>query len=136
MRALRRTPLLPPGWGLGRPSCSGIGASTVVRAAVSSAGPGHGGGRGSVLAQTGFCQLRHFSEVFGRVATPLVEEDRRLLPPPIDPGLSRRSLLDERVQGCACACVGLCGLACGCACWNVCCAAHRMDEGVYALGTR
>eukprot|EP01043_Picozoa_sp_COSAG02_P005696 COSAG02_NODE_156_length_33065_cov_17.208336_5_plen_183_part_00 len=40
----------------------------------SSAGPGHGGGRGSVLAQTGFCQLRHFSEVFGRVATPLVAE--------------------------------------------------------------
>eukprot|EP01043_Picozoa_sp_COSAG02_P034732 COSAG02_NODE_2445_length_8843_cov_21.333143_7_plen_134_part_00 len=57
MMTLRRTPLLPPGWGLGRPSCSGIEASTVVRAAVSSAGPGHGGGRGSVLAQTGFCQL-------------------------------------------------------------------------------
>jgi hypothetical protein len=113
MMALRRTPLPQPGWGLGRPSCSGIGASTVVRAAVSSAGPGHGGGRGSVLAQTGFCQLRHFSEVFGRVATPLVEEDRRLLPPPIDPGLSCRSLLCERVR--ACACVGLCGLACVCA---------------------
>jgi hypothetical protein len=65
MMALRRTPLLPPGWGLGRPSCSGIGASSVVRAAVSSAGMLLAGGRRSVLAQTGFCQLRHFSEVFG-----------------------------------------------------------------------
>ena len=47
---------------------------------------------------------------------------------PDRPGLSRRSLLGERVQGHACACVGLCGLACGCACWNVCCAAH-IDGG-------
>ena len=63
MMALRRTPLLPPGWGLGRPSCSGIGASSVVRAAVSSAGMLLAGGRRSVLAQTGFCQL-----MFGRVS--------------------------------------------------------------------
>ena len=60
MMPLRRTPLLPPGWGLGRPSCSGIGASTVVRAAVSSAGMLLAGGRRSAALQIAFCSAGHF----------------------------------------------------------------------------
>ena len=60
MMALRRTPLLPPGWGLGRPSCSGIGASSVVRAAVSSAGMLLAGGRRSAALQIAFCSAGHF----------------------------------------------------------------------------
>ena len=57
---LRRTPLLPPGWGLGRPSCSGIGASSVVRAAVSSAGMLLAGGRRSAALQIAFCSAGNF----------------------------------------------------------------------------
>ena len=85
MMALRRTPLLPPGWGLGRPSCSGIGASSVVRAAVSSAGMLLAGGRRSAALQIAFCSTGAFFAVLCRSAASPVEEDRRLLPPPIDP---------------------------------------------------
>ena len=60
MMALRRTPLLPPGWGQGRPSRAGIGASSAAGAAASAAGARHGGGRRYVVTQTAFCQLRHF----------------------------------------------------------------------------
>ena len=38
MMPLWRTPLLPPGWGLSRPSRAGIGASTAARAAACGAG--------------------------------------------------------------------------------------------------
>ena len=65
MMPLRRTPLLPPGWGLSPPRCASIGASSAAGSAASAARAGHGGGRGSGVAQTAFCQTRHFSEIFG-----------------------------------------------------------------------
>ena len=45
----------------------------------------------------------------------LVEEDRWLLPPPIDLALFAVAFLRERARGRTCACGGLCGLACVCA---------------------
>jgi hypothetical protein len=80
---LRRTPLLPPGRGLGRPSRSSIGASTAARAAGGGAGLLLDGGRGSAALQIAFCQLPPFVMICtGVVATP-VEADWWLSPLPI-----------------------------------------------------
>ena len=84
MMALRRTPLLTPGWGLSPPSRSGVGASGAAGAAGGGSGPRDGVGRGSVALQIAVCQLRHFLIVFCAFAAALVEKDRRLLPPPIN----------------------------------------------------
>jgi hypothetical protein len=83
MMTLRRTPLLPPGRGLGRPSRSSIGASTAARAAGGGAGLLLDGGRGSAALQIAFCQLPPFVMICtGVVATP-VEADWWLSPLPI-----------------------------------------------------
>ena len=115
MMALRHTPLLPPGWGLGRPSCSGIGASSAVRAAVSAAGPGHGGARGSGVAQTTFCQTQHFCEVV-RVLQRTRRGGPAAVATTIDPNSSCRSLFCASRSGrVRVRRVASCGLACVCA---------------------
>jgi hypothetical protein len=58
--ALRRTALLPPGWGPGRPRRTSIGASSAVGVAAGGAGMLLARGRGSGVAQIVFRQLTHF----------------------------------------------------------------------------
>ena len=81
MMPLRRTPLLPPGWGLIPPSRSDIGASSTVGAAGGGAGMLLAGGRGPAALQIAFCRLPHFSAVFYRSVASAIEEDWWLLPP-------------------------------------------------------
>ncbi len=83
MMPLRRTPLLPPGWGLIPPSRSDIGSSSTVGAAGGGAGMLLAGGRGSAALQIAFCQPRDFLLVFCVFVVALVEEDWWLLPLPI-----------------------------------------------------
>ena len=65
---LRRTPVLPPGWGLSPRSCASIGASSAAGAAGGGAGMLLAGGRGSAALQIAFCRLPHFSAGFYRSA--------------------------------------------------------------------
>eukprot|EP01043_Picozoa_sp_COSAG02_P003677 COSAG02_NODE_92_length_37588_cov_135.916242_4_plen_79_part_00 len=58
MMALRRTALLPPGWGPGRPRRTSIGASSAVGVVAGGAGMLLARGRGSGVAQIVFRQLR------------------------------------------------------------------------------
>ena len=58
-------PLMPGRLGTGSSRTGSPRWARKWLARVSSAGMLLAGGRRSVLAQTGFCQLRHFSEVFG-----------------------------------------------------------------------
>ena len=78
---LRRTPSLPPRWGLSPPSCASIGASSAAGAAGGGTGMVLAGGRRSATLQIAFCQLPHFSADFYRSVASPIEEDWRLLPP-------------------------------------------------------
>ena len=64
MMALRRTPLLPPGWGRGRPRHSSIGASSAAGAARGGAGLLLAVGGECVALQIAFCPLPHFLLIF------------------------------------------------------------------------
>ena len=115
MMPLWRTPLLPPGWGLSRPSHAGIGASSAAGAAASAVGAGHGGGRRSVVTQTAFGQLPHFSEVFG-VLGAARGGGPAAVGAAIDPNSSCRSLFCASRSGrVRVRRVASCGLACVCA---------------------
>jgi len=81
MMPLRRTPLLPPGWGLSPPSRASIGASSAAGAAGGGAGMLLAGGRGSAALQIAFCSAGAFSADFYRSVASPIEEDWRLLPP-------------------------------------------------------
>jgi hypothetical protein len=54
MMAMRRTPLLPPGWGRGRPRRSSIGPSSAAGAAGGGVGVLLDGGWGFVALRIGF----------------------------------------------------------------------------------
>ena len=97
MMPLRRTPLLPSGWGLSPRSRASIGASSAAGAAGGGAGMLLAGGAGSAALQIAFCQLPHFSAGLYRSAASPVGEDWRLLPP-----LIARAVLRVAVSaGCA-----------------------------------
>jgi hypothetical protein len=83
MMPLRRTPLLPPGWGLIPPSRSDIGASSAAGVAVGGAGMLLAAGRGSAALQIVFCSAAAFPAVLCVFVVALVEEDWWLLPLPI-----------------------------------------------------
>eukprot|EP01043_Picozoa_sp_COSAG02_P053140 COSAG02_NODE_5827_length_4009_cov_19.149105_3_plen_86_part_00 len=63
MMALRRTPLPQPGWGLGRPRHSSIGASSGAGSSVGGAGLLLAMGGECVALQIAFCPLSHFLHV-------------------------------------------------------------------------
>jgi hypothetical protein len=83
MMPLRRTPLLPPGWGLSPPSRASIGASSAAGAAGGGAGMLLAGGRGSAALQIAFCSAGAFPAVLCRSAASPVEKDWWLSPLPI-----------------------------------------------------
>ena len=83
MMALRRTPLLPPGWGRGRPRHSSIGASSAAGAARGGAGLLLAVGGECVALQIGFRHLTHFLLISTGVVATLVEADWWLSPLPI-----------------------------------------------------